>query len=160
MRTLTRQTALAFLVVLFSCFLVGCNRDTSQSGSGLKLTKEAKAAVDALRKLQLKTSVGVNFQTYTSAVADTLFPVTEYLKSGEGSKDNFVNDKIRTVAKDYVMASKVWTAKVDGTYLDTVASEVAREYSGIYVDDEEWLKPDKAIQMMWSHASKELAKLE
>lgn len=162
------KPTLLLAIVVSCCIAIGCGKGTPDTPAS-SMTTEGKTAVDALKKLKIKTSVGINYRDYSSAVADALFPVTEYLKSPQGTKDNETNKAIRVAANDFLVASAVWTAKVDGTYLKekpeygrygSLSVKVSMEYRGSYTDNKDWLEPDRAIQMIWSHASEQLATLD
>jgi hypothetical protein len=130
-------------------------------------TDKARPSIEALKKLQLRTQVGINYMDYSRILAETLYPVTQYLKTSDGNKDTDSNRIIQSVAADYLLASRVWDAKIKKTYLKDdpthehggLATQIAMKYNGYYTNDQDWLDPDKAIAMIWGHATKELDKL-
>ncbi len=159
-----------FVVAACSLF-VACGKpapenaptDTTKEGVANNMTKEGMAAIEALKKLKIKTEVGIGYRDYLSALSDSLYPVTEYLKTKQGAMDTEINNSIREAAKDYLMASDVWQAKLDDTYrkLDNKLSlEVAERYRGRYPDDSYWLEPERALALIFFHAGKEVTKLD
>ena len=157
------------LTMIAACLLLATCGKTTPDNPITNMTKEGKAAIEALKKLKLKTEVGISYRDYSTALSDSLYPVTEYLKTKHGALDTAVNNAIRDAAKDYLMVSEVWNAKIGGTYnkdkpeygkYGSLSVTVSMKYLDSYTNDENWLEPDRAIAMIWMHAGKEVAKLD
>lgn len=149
--------------------LISCGKRHSDETPKGKLTNSSIAAIESLKKLSLKTKIGTTFAAYSSALPDAVYPATEYLKSRDGAENTVINDLLRTAVRDYLMAHDAWSRKINNTYRDddpkyeygdSLPVTISILFKGRYTDDKDWLEPDRAISMIWAHASETLDKLE
>lgn len=165
----SRRVAAIAILILMVFSAGGCKKSAAPTSAVAATTKEGKAAVEALKKLHIKTQVGINNRDFTTALSDALYPVTEYLKSPAGQAQNSLNEAIRDASSDYITAAEVWNARMDKTYsadnpkykYGSLAVDVSIRYKEHFVGPKEndWLDPEKALQVIWSSASGSVAKL-
>jgi len=75
-----------------------------------KLDEKAKDAVLALKKLQSRAEIGVDYHDYSSALADTYFTVKMFLESEPAKTVPEFTEALRESIRSYKTAGDVWQA--------------------------------------------------
>lgn len=86
-----------FLIVLFC--LSPLRAQTSQD------------ALDALKKLQARVTVGISYADYCCELGDVLHRVDRFIESPAGRKSTQLSDHLKKAVGHYLMAQSLWKVK-------------------------------------------------
>lgn len=76
--------------------------------------KSAKDALNALKRIQAKTEVGVNILEYRKQLGDSWGDVKIFVESAEGKEYADLSEHMKTATEAYRSASNAWQIKIDG----------------------------------------------
>ena len=97
-------------VGLLSVFILffGCGTKESRA------PKSAHDALAALKKLEARTEMGINYREYTSALGDTWVIVKIFVESKEADEYPKLKEHLSSAIDHYKSASESWGLKVQG----------------------------------------------
>jgi hypothetical protein len=95
--------------------LLGC-KTSWQSDS------DAKGALNALKRLQSRTEVGITSRDYSVALGETNFAVKQFLDTDVSKDSADFDSSIREALKWYSAASEVWSAETQNPYAHPTSS--------------------------------------
>jgi hypothetical protein len=117
----------------------------------------ATDAVAALSKIEAAIEVGVNFQKYTSTLADTNAAVNEAERTLEGFPITF---ELNAAMQAYKDVAEIWKFKIE---YSNIASKISKKFHteiieryGDSLPKEEEVDTDLAMQLIWRVASKRI----
>ncbi len=87
---------------------------TALTGCKPAVSQQEKDAVVALKKLEAKVQTGINLSDYVAALGETTFAVN-MLENGKDSKNQEVDDVIRSALADYKLSGDVWRLRIETT---------------------------------------------
>lgn len=104
--------------LLLTVLLTGCNQKPA-------ISQQEKEAVIALKKLEAKVQTGINQSDYVAALGETVFAVN-MLGDEKDSKNQELDDAIRSAMADYKLAGDVWKLRIETTLNPRDASGAIR----------------------------------
>lgn len=77
--------------------------------------QSARDAVRALKRIEARVDMGINYQEYLLALADARVEVQMYLESREAKQKDALNSLIKKILGHYETVREVWKGKVSKT---------------------------------------------
>jgi hypothetical protein len=125
--------------------------------------QSAKDAVRALQKLQARIESGISYRDYAPALGDARFEVNLFLQSPQAKSKQNLAVAIKSAMNHYQNAKETWGIKVSTGYdyitidlQQALADSLFKDYPEIRTGYE--FQVDKAVQIIWTKANKELEK--
>ncbi len=84
----------------------------------------ARSALNAIKKLNARTEVGINYRDYGTVVGETWAEVKVFADSPEGKQLKEFSELLVTIVDKYRLALDVWKDKFDSVKSDEVFSEI------------------------------------
>lgn len=93
------------LLLLLSLFFIATAADA----------QSARDAIKALKRIEARVDMGINYNEYVLAVADARVEVEMYLESSEARQKQALTNSIKKILEHYETAREVWKMKVSKT---------------------------------------------
>ena len=154
------------------------NTNAQQPGSSQPTNKTvpqvAIDAVDAMKKLQAKTQVGIAYKDYSPALADAKFALNLYTESAQSKEFPELSQSLNSAFETFKMAGDVWSDKFSGSSVSKFSyktnhptvflkfPDAAQDYSkgGVIISEQDGgaFSIDTMISFLFSKANEEVQK--
>jgi len=129
-----------------------------------KAPQSARNAINALKKVEARLEVGINFRDYSTVVGESWADVKIFIESSDGKKLPEFNMLLRTAVQDYKLAHDIWNSKIEYSILYGRESNVRDEVDSLqqkcwsqarrYIDlADSLLDPEKTAKSLETVAS-------
>jgi len=128
----------------------------SRSSAYRNLPQSARDALNAVKKLEARTEIGINYRDYSTIVGEVWGDVKLFIDSPEGKSVTEFSDLLASAVSKYKLALDLWQGKLDDTFDDELGDIVLQECwraAGQRVDAAEALASGDSIKSALSRAA-------
>lgn len=145
---------------------------------GIAHGQSAQDALEALKKLQSRTQVGISYKDYGPALGETHYKVKLFLDNPESNKNPLLKKAISKALDHFTYANDVWKTKIENgsdhlyrvvpevgelkqqfEYEKKIADRIVKDYPGVYKtmgDRTDTINLSNVISVIWNEAAKEI----